>query len=589
MKKTHFLAFSMLLLSFTINAQVVKHNKEVKLKTVNELISAPPTTKILVLDPINDKIKYIESQDLTGGSSGNSDLQETLNNGSVASSPDGTVNYSFPTSNSGIINIDTSSSDFNVSSALSLTPSTGVSILYDNLNSNTNGSFKINNSNIEVEHTGNSLSIGPNSFNLNRDDSNYISLDFFGGEGVFQTAGTLVLGDDEGFNNSTTISINSINGEILLGLTDNQIDAAPLNNAITKSWFFNNSIPLSGTTPGNPVTGDIEMTTSDLIHLGGDGDDKLFTLETGKFPLYVSNVAKQSLRSSWYDDSLASVGALGIGEGVVRSIVSEDGFFTNYTELNLTGQYKFNSDDPSAKGFDSDFYYGANYTDNTYVQKKYVDDAIALISSSTPTLQQVTNEGNTTTDFVLSENQFGFFSRNPANFTHFAYIGYSGTSGNVVLSNTFGDEATIQNNNTDGLNTFFTLPTTGGVFAVAATDGTTTVSAVPDGVLDLSGLNLGANISSLLPIETLDTGAVISLETSGGNFCNIGNANTNTSYNLSNTTVTGGEATVFVNAPSITVVGANLVTGSVFVPNTNMYMKVENLGNGVINYYFLEL
>lgn len=43
---------------------IIKHNKKVQLKTVKELPTQLPTTKILALDPVTSEVQYVESQDI---------------------------------------------------------------------------------------------------------------------------------------------------------------------------------------------------------------------------------------------------------------------------------------------------------------------------------------------------------------------------------------------------------------------------------------------------------------------------------------------------------------------------------------------
>lgn len=54
------------------------------------------------------------------------------------------------------------------------------------------------------------------------------------------------------------------------------------------------------------------------------------------------------------------------------------------------------------KGLVGSSYFGANYDDNTYVQKKYVDDAIDAIPTPSLTLEQARQNGNTVTGTIKS-------------------------------------------------------------------------------------------------------------------------------------------------------------------------------------------
>jgi hypothetical protein len=109
-----------------------------------------------------------------------------------------------------------------------------------------------------------------------------------------------------------------------------------------------NYIPLSGTTAGNPVTGDVEFANfQSLYQLDASEEyEAKFTFEDGR----------PAIRVRQTTGTLYSAG-LSIDSNVM-SIVS---------------------DDPNFTGLEGISYYGANYTDNTYVQKKYVDDGLAAI------------------------------------------------------------------------------------------------------------------------------------------------------------------------------------------------------------------
>jgi hypothetical protein len=136
-------------------------------------------------------------------------------------------------------------------------------------------------------------------------------------------------------------------------------------------------IPLSGTTVGNTVSGSIQFDdvdayttpvglkslnsilgiTTTLGFLYGAGDEVIFGTGDGDSTTYKGLV-------------LASDSAIDFG------LVSGD------TDINLrlvgTNLVKIEAGNLS-KGLEGSIYYGANYTDNTYVQKKYVDDGLAAI------------------------------------------------------------------------------------------------------------------------------------------------------------------------------------------------------------------
>lgn len=112
-------------------------------------------------------------------------------------------------------------------------------------------------------------------------------------------------------------------------------------------------IPLTGTEEDKPVTGDIEFTKNSYdkgfkqINEETDVENKInFRLESGVF---------------------------------ITSNRPNEGLYNAFA-ITANGQFSINSNNPTSKGFRGTAYYGANYDDNTYVQKKYVDDPETLIT-----------------------------------------------------------------------------------------------------------------------------------------------------------------------------------------------------------------
>ena len=105
-------------------------------------------------------------------------------------------------------------------------------------------------------------------------------------------------------------------------------------------------IPLTGTEDGKPVTGDIE-----------------FDVYNG------TKTIKTTLGSyiEFQDD-----GTIEINNNSATPNVYIKGIDIEGTGL-------------TSEGISSNYYYGANYTDTTYVQKKYVDDNFAKIGTTAPT------------------------------------------------------------------------------------------------------------------------------------------------------------------------------------------------------------
>jgi hypothetical protein len=103
-------------------------------------------------------------------------------------------------------------------------------------------------------------------------------------------------------------------------------------------------IPLSGTETGKPVTGDIVISNDDVSF----------------YSIF------EDIRSGFF-----------FGEGFL--VLSAENLVTLKSASIVVGENEFllnRGNNPSFKGMDASEYFGANYTDNTYVQKKYVDDKV---------------------------------------------------------------------------------------------------------------------------------------------------------------------------------------------------------------------
>lgn len=104
-----------------------------------------------------------------------------------------------------------------------------------------------------------------------------------------------------------------------------------------------NFVPLNGTTEGNPITGDVEMTevSKGIWIKGANFPDDYFTISFGEGGISLS-----------YVDVL---------NGNSRNIIASPSGIV------------LNDSTPGSKGLDSPFDYSANLTELSYVQKIYVD------------------------------------------------------------------------------------------------------------------------------------------------------------------------------------------------------------------------
>lgn len=170
------------------------------------------------------------------------------------------------------------------------------------------------------------------------------------------------------------------------GATDNRKYGKAAIQAAVGGGF----VPLSGTEVGSPVTGDIEILQGKFLIVNGNG---------------LSSGNQIGIRAAM--DHSSSIGSkievksnhtqYGGGSGVVRL---ESSYENKINSILVSGSYPQirwlqttegspiiadvtfkqlgieleSSNNPTYKGLYATAYHGANYDDNTYVQKKYVDD-----------------------------------------------------------------------------------------------------------------------------------------------------------------------------------------------------------------------
>lgn len=138
-------------------------------------------------------------------------------------------------------------------------------------------------------------------------------------------------------------------------------------------------IPITGTTTGNPVTGDIKISNS----------------TTGPVFMYSGDIAGGTSQGFHIDEDD------GTFYWFKKDMVTESTVQLSLEDMSV-------SFPASARGIVGNADYSANYDDLTYVQKKYVD-SIASISGPTPNLQQVTDANYITNNPLVVTNSIGDF------------------------------------------------------------------------------------------------------------------------------------------------------------------------------------
>ena len=152
----------------------------------------------------------------------------------------------------------------------------------------------------------------------------------------------------------TRASLGGGSSSVVESVTGYSVDNTdPLNPVV-------NAIPLIGTEVGSPVTGDVKFqndTKLILNDVGGDigfiqgRSDGIIEIRSDAYPVLISGDAGLNVTKIIQVEG----GIQGVGTG---------------NELRITGNN-------TGRGLIGVQYYGANYDNNTYVQKKYVDDKVS--------------------------------------------------------------------------------------------------------------------------------------------------------------------------------------------------------------------
>ena len=177
------------------------------------------------------------------------------------------------------------------------------------------------------------------------------------------------------------------NTQYLRSVTGDSVDNTdPLNPVV-------NAIPLSGTEVGSPVTGDIEFNILGKIFQGlttfqteGDSFNSLgLRAIIGGVEKFMGINEFAEVQFTSYEDfenyssltfrsnGLNIFSQLPAGQLNFDVSILDTGPNAGSTIMLLSNEFAFHTS-PLEKGISALTYFGANYDDNTYVQKKYVDD-----------------------------------------------------------------------------------------------------------------------------------------------------------------------------------------------------------------------
>ena len=133
------------------------------------------------------------------------------------------------------------------------------------------------------------------------------------------------------------------------------------------SWRpLGNSIPLSGTEVGSPVTGNLQIDTNLKIYSELENDDYKREIVFGYDVLAINAISPTDGEGIYVNLDIASrrLDLITSTDFLTRFSVAEDYF-------------EFHSTSPNSRGLTSLIYYGNNITANDFTQKDYVDTEIA--------------------------------------------------------------------------------------------------------------------------------------------------------------------------------------------------------------------
>ena len=185
-----------------------------------------------------------------------------------------------------------------------------------------------------------------------------------------------------------------------------------------------NAIPLSGTTVGNPVTGDIELNNNVKIILNDVSGDIGF--------IQGRNDGEIEIGQDAYGVLISADTGLIVDHGVRTN---------NITNSNVSGGMSLL--DINGVGLTGVSYYGANYTDNTYVQKKYVDDKYN-VSGTTNYISKFTGSNSIGNSQIYDNGtNVGIGTASPSYKLHVSGTGrFTGTTlfqSQLTVAESFGD------------------------------------------------------------------------------------------------------------------------------------------------------
>jgi hypothetical protein len=208
------------------------------------------------------------------------------------------------------------------------------------------------------------------------------------------------------------------NTQYLRSVTGDSVDNTdPLNPVV-------NAIPLSGTTVGNPVTGDIELNNNVKIILNDVSGDIGF--------IQGRNDGEIEIGQDAYGVLISADTGLIVDHGVRTN---------NITNSNVSGGMSLL--DINGVGLTGVSYYGANYTDNTYVQKKYVDDKYN-VSGTTNYISKFTGSNSIGNSQIYDNGtNVGIGTASPSYKLHVSGTGrFTGTTlfqSQLTVAESFGD------------------------------------------------------------------------------------------------------------------------------------------------------
>ena len=341
------------------------------------------------------------------------------------------------------------------------------------------------------------------------------------------------------------------NTQYLRSVTGDSVNNAdPLNPVV-------NAIPLSGTEVGSPVTGNVQFQNDTKLILNDVGGDIGFIQGRTDGIIEIGSDAYPVLISA--DTGLNVTNEIQAGGGIQGSGTGN--------ELKITGN-------DTGKGLVGEAYYGANYTDNTYVQKKYVDDKYN-VSGTTNYISKFTGSNSIGNSQIYDNGtNVGIGTTSPSYKLHVSGTGrFTGTTlfqSQLTVAESFGDSVLEVGNSGMGGNHRINI-----IAAGSGQDAGYYISGTPRVYTNTGNTSITRINAPSTGIIQFETNLTERVRINNGGNVSIGNQNNTYKLDVSGT----GR---FTNTLTVQGTGDSSFAGNVGIGNTSPDRKLRVLDSAIV-------